>query len=183
MKPIAQSKVKVSTRKAAEVLRVLQTKKRPRGRAFPKGHTLGFKKGQSGNPGGKPKILMRFGAAIAEELLKPCPRETAKELGLRGTASNFEAMIASAVRQGIWDWTAALGIREVIEGKLPTRNFNLSASAERFFEDPKFREFLEQAHGEYLQGIGVLTDGTNESGITAQSPLRRVFGKGRSEEE
>lgn len=32
-------------------------KKKPRGKSFEKGNTYGFKKGQSGNPGGRPKRL------------------------------------------------------------------------------------------------------------------------------
>jgi len=91
--------MRISTKKAAAVLPTLQKKMKPRGRAFPKGHTFGFKKGQSGNPGGKPQVYKRFSAKIAEMMLAPAPPEVIKGLKLKRNATIYDAMIAAALIQ------------------------------------------------------------------------------------
>lgn len=176
--------MKVTPRIAAEHAAQLGHKLKPRGRAFAKGNQWGFKKGQSGNPGGKSRVLQRFGARIAEELVQPAPEALRRWYKLPKGATKFDVMMAAAVAQAMdGDLTAFVALRETCEGKLPNKNFNISAGMERFLEDPKFREFLETAHGEYLQSEGVLNDGTNQFGISVNNPLHKILGKGSDEEE
>jgi hypothetical protein len=159
-------------------------KKKPRGRPFPKGQQpWTFKPGQSGNPGGKPHIHIRFATRVAEELAKPASPMACRAAGLKRGSSKYDVMMTNAVALAMTgDMSAFVALRETCEGKLPNRNFNLTASMERFLEDPKFREFLEQAHGDYLEGIGVTENGTG-LGVPASSPLHRILGNGRAEAE
>lgn len=175
--------MKVTPRIAAEHAAQLGHKLKPRGRAFAKGNQWGFKKGQSGNPGGKSRVLQRFGTRIAEELVQPAPEPLRRWYKLPKGATKFDVMMAAAVAQAMdGDLTAFVALRETCEGKLPSKNFNISASMERFLEDPKFREFLEQSHGEFLQQQGVLENGTEHLGIPANSPLRKILGTSGDEE-
>ena len=144
-------------------VRPLRPRSRPRGNPFTKGHTLGFKKGQgSPNPGGKPKVIQRFSAKIAEAMLEPAAPEVRKALKLRKGSTTFDAVVAATIAQATSGETSAfVALRESLEGKLPhtTKNLNVSVSMQRFLEDPAFREFLDKQHAEFLQLSGEEFDG------------------------
>ena len=170
----------VQLKKLGAVIPPPRTK--PRGRPTPQ-NLKPFKKGfdPRRNLKGAPSYV-RMETRLREELSAPAPVEIIKALRLKKRATKYDAVLAAMLHAAMTgDWQCALGLREVIEGKLPNRNFNLSASMEKFFEDPKFREFLEQAHGEYLGQIGVLNNGTDQLRVPASSPLHRILGKGAGE--
>jgi hypothetical protein len=97
-------------------------KLRPRGRPFKKGegHAFQFKPGQSGNPGGKPKIQQRMSAEYDAFLARAIPDEVALAVGLPPGSTWAEA-IASAViaRAACGDVSAAREVRDVTEGHVP----------------------------------------------------------------
>lgn len=177
--------IKVSPQKAAKVEAQLGHKKRPRGRAFPKGkaNKWAFPKGQSGHPGGKPKVLVKFKAKIAEAMLQPCPPLVKKALGLRRNASVYDAMVQSLVLSAAsGDSQAFMHCHDIIDGPIIQKRFNVTASMERFLADEKFRAFLEEQHSEYLSKIGVTENGNGQRvGGTTVPSLSRLFGAEGSE--
>ena len=137
----------------AAVIPALQPRPRPRGNGFKKGNTHGFPKGESGNPGGKPKVFQKFSAKVAEEMLQPCPREIKKALGLKRGATTYDAMVKALLLQAAGGDTAAFTTaRETVEGRLVQKNVNISASLEALQNDPQFVEWLESQHAQYLMG-------------------------------
>lgn len=142
-------------------------KPRPRGNSnHPAFKAAQFKKGQSGNPGGKPKFYVRMATKLADELAMPAPAPISKALGLKKGATKYDACLASMLHCAMTgDWQAALGIREVIEGKLPNRSLNISASLERMLQDADFRQFVDQQLQSYLAQKGE----TYEPGIGSGS--------------
>ncbi len=166
------SKSKVTVRQAAAMapaVKLARLRRRPPASPFPKGNEWGFKKGQSGNPGGKPKVLQRFSARVAEELMKDCPAPLRATLGLRKGATVFDAMVTAATLEAArGDMAAFVTLRETVEGKLPmtTKNLNVSVSMQRFLEDPAFRDFLDKQHAEFLKLSGEdFTDGYPRNAI------------------
>ena len=146
------SKSKVSVKQVAAVIPALKPKRRPRGNSpFVKGNTYGFKKGQSGNPGGKPKVFVKFAAKVAEEMLQPVPKEIKAALGLPRGATMYDAMVRALLLQAAnGDTMAFTTARESVEGKLAQRNINISASLQALQDDPQFVEWLEANHQQYL---------------------------------
>ena len=75
----------------------------PRGRPFEKGHTAGFKPGQSGNPGGRPKnaesIVYHLRQVLAEE----------DKDGVSNARRVAENLVALAVKDNV------PALREIIE--------------------------------------------------------------------
>jgi len=154
---------------------------KPRGKPTPR-NLKPFKKGfdPRRNLKGAPSYV-RMETRLREELSASAPPEIIKALRLKKRATKYDAVLAAMLHAAMTgDWQCALGLREVIEGRLPNRNLNIGIAGERFLEDPGFRQFLEQAHGEYLGKIGV-NDGT-ELRIPVSSPLHRILGKTGSEE-
>jgi hypothetical protein len=131
-------------------------KKKPRGPAgAPQLRPFHFKKGQSGNPGGKPKMLMKFSAMLAERLMEKCPMALARQLDLKLGATYFDALIAAQIlNAATGDTPSFMAVHDILEGRLPTKMLNLSVSAEAFLQDPGFREFLKLHHAEYTNGRG-----------------------------
>jgi hypothetical protein len=129
-------------------------KKKPRGiPGAPQLRKYHFKKGQSGNPGGKPKVFQKFAAMLTQQLLEPCPVALARQLGLKRGANYYDAMIAAQITNAaIGDNVAFMTVHDIIEGRLPQKNVNLSVSAEAFLRDPGFQQFLQENHKEYLDG-------------------------------
>lgn len=131
-------------------------KKRPRGRPFEKGHTFGFKKGQSGHPGRapvKPEPYRPFKDRLVEELAKPASALMRAKAGLSYKhATKYDCIIASLTETAaLGDMQAAFGIRNVIEGLLPTKNFHISADMQDLLQDPEFVEWLQSQHGQFTE--------------------------------
>jgi hypothetical protein len=158
------SKSQGKTKPVDVPLRPLRPRKRPRGNHDHEAFRANqFKKGESGHPGGKPQVMVRFSAKIAEAMLEPATPAVRKALQLKRGASTFDAVIAATIAQATSGETSAfVALRESLEGKLPqtTKNLNVSVSMQRFLEDPQFREFLDKQHAEFLKLSGEdFTDG------------------------
>jgi hypothetical protein len=178
--------MKVSSKKAAHlVIKVPRLAHKNRGRGnhdHQAWRDNQFKKGHSGNPGGKPQVYVKFKTKIAEQMMEPAPPAVKKALKLKRGATMYDAMVAALVHNAAnGDNSAFMNCHDIVDGPVIQKHFNLTASMERFLEDPKFREFLEQQHGEYLNQIGV-TDGTEGPRIPASSSLHRLFGDGGPED-
>jgi hypothetical protein len=92
----------------------LKFKRAPRGRPFPKGHTFGnrFKKGQSGNPGGRPKSAKLSEAYRA--LLELPPDEPPP------LSTNAERVAAAIIGRAVAaDIGAAREVADRAEGRAP----------------------------------------------------------------
>jgi hypothetical protein len=132
-------------------------KKRPRGRPFEKGHKFGFPKGVSGNPGGKLKnprpVYVTFKDKLTEELLKPATAAMRARAGLRWKRgmTKYDCLIAGMVENAVADPSVVFSMRNVIEGLLPTKNYNLSVSMQQLMDNPEFSAWLEEQHGQFLQ--------------------------------
>jgi hypothetical protein len=107
---------RVKKQKSSPVLSALgiKVKGRPRGKSFEKGHGFGsayrFKKGQSGNPGGRPKC-----AEISSALRAKLKSETTKKLRGRTYA---EKLVDEWVEQGLDGNVSAIsGIADRAEGR------------------------------------------------------------------
>jgi hypothetical protein len=145
------SKPKLSIDKAAAMVPTVKPRRRPPSNGFKKGHKFGFPKGQSGNPGGKPKALQKFSAKVAEEMMQPCPKEIKQALGLKRGALVYDAMVkALLVRAASGDTAAFTTARETVEGRLVQRNVNVSASLAALQDDPEFVKWLDATHAEYM---------------------------------
>jgi len=100
----------------------VRSKKRPRGRSFQKGerHPFQYQPGQSGNPGGKPKIHQTLSMECARLLARPAPAEALAKLGLAPGSTFAEAIAAAlctnAVRGNV---AAAKEICDRTEGRVP----------------------------------------------------------------
>ncbi len=149
-------KTKITTHQAAELLAQLGHKAKPRGKpGAPQLRPYQFKKGASANPGGKPKVMQKFAAAVAEQMMTQAPTEICDALKLERGASVYDAMVRALLIQAAnGDTQAFTTVRETVEGKLPQRNYNLSMQMQAFMDDKGFQQFLEQQHGEYLKSIG-----------------------------
>jgi hypothetical protein len=138
-----------------------------------------FPKGKSGNPGGKPKVpYVKFADRLADELTKPAPNAMKKLLGMHPNrqVTQYDCLVAAMVQAAAaGDWQASLGIRDVIEGRLPQTNYNLSVQMKAFMEDKQFQEFLQEQHGAYLQQIG---DFSNAARSTSQDLFQLPPGEG-----
>lgn len=151
------SKSKVSIDKVAAVIPALQPRRRPRGRAFATGNEYGFKKDDPriDRSGGKPRVFQKFSAAVMERMLQPVPKEVKKKLGLGRGATMYDAMVKALLLQAAsGDTTAFTTARETVEGRLVQRNVNISASLQALQDDPKFVEWLENKHADYLMEAG-----------------------------
>lgn len=81
-------------------------KQKPRGKPFQPGNTIGFQKGQSGNPGGRPKLV--------SDAYREWLGETDPETGL----TNAQALARAAGKQALkGDVSAAREIRSATEGE------------------------------------------------------------------
>src|SRR5215472_19310959 len=101
----------------------VRTRKRPRGRPFQKGerHPFQYQAGQSGNPGGKPKIHQRISAEYSALLLDIVPPEIAASVGAAKGSTWAEAIaLAIAFRAACGDVNAARELAERTEGRVPT---------------------------------------------------------------
>jgi len=101
----------------------VRTKKLPRGRPFQKGerHPFQFQPGQSGNPGGKPKIHQRISAEYSALLLDVVPPQVADSLGVAEGSTWAKAIAqAMACRAASGDVNAARELAERTEGRVPT---------------------------------------------------------------
>jgi hypothetical protein len=100
-------------------------KLRPRGKPFKKGerHAFQFKPGQSGNPGGKPKIHQRMRSEYDALLARIVPDEILESLGIP-PGSTWAAAVALGVagRAAAGDSNAAREMREATEGKVTERH-------------------------------------------------------------
>jgi hypothetical protein len=97
-----------------------RAKQRPRGKPFEKGNKLGFRKGESANPGGKPKVHQRIGAQYAAKSVEPAPREVIQAIGLKKNSTWLDAIAIGMLRRAAeGDVSAAREIREVTEGRVP----------------------------------------------------------------
>lgn len=169
--------MKVSLKKAAQIGAALGHKKRARGKAFPKGQQpWTFKPGQSGNPGGKPRVHLKFKAKIAEKMLEPAPPEVIKALKLKRNATVYDAMITAFLFNAMsGDNVAFMNAHDIVDGPVVQKRVSLTAAAEKFLTDPGFRQFLEEAHGEFLQSQGVTYNGTGQPRVSASSSLHRLL--------
>jgi len=111
MSPKAKSAKRVRKQVAAPVMRARQA---PRGKPFPKGHSIGlstrFQPGQSGNPGGRPvsrKLSEAYRAIAASDLSDPIPVRTEAEAVAR--------KVFKMARKG--NMSAAREIADRIEGR------------------------------------------------------------------
>ena len=140
-----------------------------------------FKKGQSGNPGGRVKVYTRMASRLAEELAKPAPKEFRKAFKLKPSATQYDICLASMIRCAMaGEWQAMLGIRDVIEGRLPNKNYNLTVEMQAYLDNPGFREFLNQQHQLYLEQGGTFDD---QAGATITSIIQRLSGTAGEETE
>jgi hypothetical protein len=99
----------------------LKQKGLPRGKPFKKNeHRPGqFEPGQSGNPGGKPKVHQTMKMYYEAQLLQPAPDEICDAVGAP-PKSPWGAVIAQGmcIRAALNDTSAAKEIREVTEGRI-----------------------------------------------------------------
>jgi len=101
----------------------VRAKKRPRGRPFQKGerHPFQYQPGQSGNPGGKPKIHQRISAEYSALLLDIVPPEIGASVGVAEGSTWAKAIAqAMACRAATGDVNAARELAERTEGRVPT---------------------------------------------------------------
>jgi hypothetical protein len=101
---------------------LLPPKKRPRGRPFPKGvhHATEFKPGQSGNPGGKPKVHQTMKMNQERMLARTAPAEVCGAVGAKRGSTWAEVLAAALFRRAaLGDVSALREIRETTEGRLP----------------------------------------------------------------
>jgi Family of unknown function (DUF5681) len=127
----------------------MRPKLRPRGKPFRKGerHAFQFKPGQSGNPGGKPKIHQRIGAEYATRLLEPVPQELAAVLGVEPGTHWAEAIARAVIaRAARGDVSAAREVREVTEGRTPA-TLNLEGKIDYAAGQNAKRRLLKQLGG------------------------------------
>jgi hypothetical protein len=142
---------KITSRKLASLLPPVWPKRRPRGSHDHEAWRANqFKPGQSGNPGGKPKVLQKFSARVSEEMMKDAPPALRKALGLKRGATMFDAMMSSAVTQAAsGDLNAFVVMRETLEGKLPVRSLNVSADLADMLNNSQFTAWLTDKFGEF----------------------------------
>lgn len=117
-----------------------------------------FKRGHDArrNPGGKPKVYVRFNAMLMERMMQPCPADIKKALRLGRGANYYDAIIQAMILSAASpDGTAErMNVHDLIEGRLANKSINLSAGVERLVSDPEFRQFVDTQLNSYLQQKG-----------------------------
>lgn len=103
-------------------------KKKPRGKPFAKGNEFAFPKGQSGNPGGRPKGSgsKKISEAYTAILEQKIPEDVAEKLGLEGDVTWADAIAIQTAKNSVGltaviNHTSVTELREVTEGKLPEK--------------------------------------------------------------
>jgi hypothetical protein len=99
----------------------VRSKRRPRGRPFKKGERQPFQyqPGQSGNPGGKPKIHQTLSMEYSRWLARPVPSQVAATLGLPPGSTCADAIAAAmCIRAVSGDVNAARELCDRTEGRV-----------------------------------------------------------------
>ena len=99
----------------------VRSKLRPRGKPFKKGdrHSFQFQPGQSGNPGGKPKVHQTLSMNYEAQLRSFAPVKVCRAMDLPAKSTWAQVIAAGMVRRAMTDVSAAREIREVTEGRVP----------------------------------------------------------------
>ena len=148
--------------------------KKPKGK--PRGNPAKlkpFKKGYDPRRSGR-KGHVQMSTRLIDELDKPAPPEVRKKFGLKPSATKYDCCLASMVHAAmVGDWQAALSIRDVIEGKLPNKNYNLSVEMQAYMDNPGFREWLAGQHESYLVAFGQGGEIVNDRPSSAAAAVAR----------
>jgi hypothetical protein len=151
-------------------------KLRPRGKPFKKGerHAFQFKPGQSGNPGGKPKIHQRMGVAYAAILAEAVPDEVALAAGIP-LGSTWAMAIARGIvaRAARGDVRAAREVREVTEGKV-TKKQKIEGNNGQPLQPPLLHIHFTKPPGAEaapVEGVREVTEGRVPAPLNVESKI------------